>query len=90
MFLNVNLARSPERVEMPLRGCLGTRSTGKAAMNCTLFHRLSAIRIFLMDESYVPAKISKKWKCSASLAIGVLGYWSAPSCIWDSKGLVEN
>ena len=33
MCLKLNLARSPERVEMPLRGCLGTRSTGKAAMN---------------------------------------------------------
>ena len=43
IFLNENLARSPERVEMPLKGCLGTRSTGKAQMNCVLFHRLSAI-----------------------------------------------
>ena len=53
-------ARSPERVEMPLRGCLGTRSTGKAAMNCVLFQRLSAMRMFLIEESYVPARISRK------------------------------
>ena len=58
--LNVNLARSPERVEMPLRGCFGTRSTGKAAMNCVLFQRLSAMRMFLIEESYVPARISRK------------------------------
>ena len=25
MFLKLNLARSPERVLMPLKGCLGTR-----------------------------------------------------------------
>ena len=29
-FLNENLARSPERVLMPLKGCFGTRSTEKA------------------------------------------------------------
>ena len=72
--LKVNLARSPERVEMPLRGCLGTRSTGKAAMNCVLFQRLSVIRMFLTVESYTPASCSRKKKCSASLAIGYLGY----------------
>ena len=42
MFLKLNLARSPERVEMPLKGCFGTRSTGKAAMNWVLFHRFVA------------------------------------------------
>ena len=53
--LKLNLARSPERVLMPLRGCFGTLSTGNAQMNCVLFHRLSEIRkvgpgcLFLVD-----------------------------------------
>ena len=36
MFLKVKRARSPDRVLIPLRGCFGTRSVGKAAMNSVL------------------------------------------------------
>ena len=36
MLRNVKRHRSPERVLMPLVGCLGTRSVGNAATNCVL------------------------------------------------------
>ena len=71
MPLNVNLARSPERVEMPLRGCLGTRSTGKAAMNWLLFQRLSAIRMFLIEECQNLEKV-KMFRVAGHRVSGVL------------------
>ena len=43
-------------------GCFGTHSTGKAAMNSLLFQRLSAMRMFLTEESYTPDKYFEKVK----------------------------
>ena len=73
MFLKEKRARSPDLVEMPESGCLGTRSVGKAAMNSLLGYKGAVMRMFLMLESYVPAMISKKWWNSAGLLMKFLG-----------------